>query len=225
MGGEVLKPRLSRKRRIPLFLAVSEHEVTLKRFLTFVLFLTIVCLSVARAAAEEKTSGSDYYPLKVGSQWTYQIGSVQVTLRVAKHEKVGDVLCGVVESSVDGKVVATEHISVGDNGVFRHTFNGQKDSEPLCLLKLPVKKDQEWAFNAKSANGSMKGKFKSGEEEITVPAGTFTAVTAYTTECELNGTKAECKCWFAPGVGIVKQTMSIGGNTIVSELKKFEAGK
>ena len=71
----------------------------------------------------------------------------------------------------------------------------------------------------------MKGTFKSGEEEITVPAGKYKTVTAFTTECEINGNKAEFKYWFAPGVGVVKQTMSIGGGAIVSDLKKLEAVK
>ena len=149
-------------------------------------------------------------------------------MRVAKHEEVRGVLCGLVESSVDGKIVATEHISAGETGVFRHTSNGQQASEPLCILKLPAQKDQEWVFNAKIANETVKGKFKSGEEEVTVPggpAGKFNAITSYTTECELNGNKAEFKNWFAPGVGIVRQTMSIGGGVITSELKKFEAPK
>ena len=194
----------------------------MKRILSSVLLLAAVALP---ASGADKAPGSDYYPLKIGTQWTYQIGPVEVTMRVAKHEKVGDVMCGVVESSVDGKVVATEHISAGENGVFRHTFNGQKASEPLCILKLPVKKDQEWAFNAKIANETVKGKFKSGEEEITVPSGKYKAVTSFTTECELNGNKAEFKYWFAPGVGVVKQTMNIGGNMIESVLKKVEATK
>ena len=197
----------------------------MKRLLMFVLFLAIISLPASPVFGDNKDPGSEYYPLKVGTQWTYEIGTVQVTMRVAKHEKVGDVMCGVVESSVDGKVVATEHISAGENGVFRHTFNGQKASEPLCILKLPAKKDQTWAFNAKIANETVKGTFKSGEEEITVPAGKYKTVTAFTTECEINGNKAEFKYWFAPGVGVVKQTMSIGGGAIVSDLKKLEAVK
>jgi hypothetical protein len=197
----------------------------MKRLLSSVLFLALVSVSVPHAPGQDKEPGSPYYPLKIGTQWVYQVGTAQVTMKVTKHEKVGDVMCGLVESSVDGKLVASEHISAGDTGVFRHTFNGQKASEPLCILKLPVKKDQTWGFDAKIANETVKGTFKSGDEEIKVPAGTYKAITAATTECELNGNKADFKYWFVPGVGVVKQSMNLGGRELVSELKEFKAGK
>ncbi len=197
----------------------------MKRPFLAVLFLAFASLPAPHAPGQEKTLGSPYYPLTIGTQWSYQVGAVQVTMRVTKHEKIGDVMCGVVESSVDGKVVATEHISSGDTGVFRYTFNGQKASEPLCILKLPPKKDQTWTFDAKIATETVKGEFKSGEEEIKVPSGTYKAITAVTTSCELNGNKAEFKYWFVKDVGVVKQTMNLGGREIVSELKEFKLVK
>ena len=187
----------------------------------------IVALTPSQTPGQDPTKDSSpYYPLKVGTQWQYQIGTVQVTMRVAKLEKVGDEMCGVVESSVEGKVVATEHISSKADGIFRHTFNGMKASEPLCILKLPEKNGEEWQkwkFDAKIANETVKGAFICGQDEITVPAGKFKTVTAFTTECDLNGNKAEFKYWFASGVGIVKQSINIGGREIVSELKEFKA--
>jgi hypothetical protein len=205
----------------------------MKPILSSFVLLAILFVPGVRLPGQEKEKdalpaelSSPYYPLKIGTQWQYQVGPTSITMRVAKHEKVGDALCALVESSVDGKVVATEHISAGPNGVFRHSFNGAKSSEPLCILKLPVKKDQTWKFDAKIATETVKGAFKSGEEDVKVPAGTYKkAVTSFTTECELNGNKAEFKYWFAPDVGVVRQTMTIGGREIESKLTKFEAGK
>jgi hypothetical protein len=209
------------KRRVFTFI----HEVLMKHLLSSTLFVAIVCLAPCASGQEKKDPGSKYYPLKPGTQWTYQIGTVQVTMKVAKIETYEGVLCGLVESSVEGKVVSTEHISSDDKGVYRHSFNAMKASEPLCILKLPPKKDQTWTFDAKIATETVKGTFKSGEESVKVPAGMYKATTSFTTACELNGMKAEFKYWFAPDVGVVKQTMTIGGREIVSELAKFEAPK
>src|SRR6478672_2213631 len=70
---------------------------------------------------------SAYYPLKVGSSWTYK-GPANTTLvnKVAKHEKVGDVMCARIETSVGGNTVAYEHISVAKDGIYRHTLNGMQ---------------------------------------------------------------------------------------------------
>jgi hypothetical protein len=198
----------------------------MRRIRSSLLFLALLCLPAPFIFAEDPTKDpSRYYPLKIGTQWQYQIGTKQISMRVARQEKLGDVMCGVVETSVDGKVVGTEHISAGPEGVFRHSFNDKKASEPLCILKLPATKGQTWKFDVKIATETVKGAFVSGEESVTVPAGTYTATTAFTTECDLNGQKAEFKYWFATGVGIVRQTISLNGQEFASELKKYEPAK
>jgi hypothetical protein len=50
-------------------------------------------------------------------------------------------------------------------------------------------------------------------------------VTAVTPECKLNGNAAQFKYWFVSGVGIVRQTMTIGGREIESQLTKFDPAK
>src|SRR5262245_17755941 len=66
----------------------------------------------ADAAGAEK-----YYPLKVGTKWTYSSGGNQFTTEVVKLEKVDDTLCAKVEATANGMVVATEHLHVGAEGV------------------------------------------------------------------------------------------------------------
>jgi hypothetical protein len=197
--------------------------------------LTLACflvfsLAIPPAPGHDKDAaaelGSPYYPLKVGTQWHYRVGSTHVVMRVAKHEKVGDVMCALIETSVDGKQIATEHISAGADGIFRHDFNGTKSNEPLCILKLPLAKEQTWKFDALIGKETVKGTFKSGHEDVKVGDRKYPkAVTAVTTDCKLNGNDAELKIWFAPGVGVVKQTLTMGGREIVSELTKFEPPK
>jgi hypothetical protein len=214
---------------------LSNREVLMKPTVSSIVCLAILAFPSAPVPGADKDKdslppelSSPYYPLKIGTQWEYQVGPTVVSMRVVKHEKVGDAMCALIETYVDGNrvPVASEHISAGPDGVFRHSFNTARASEPICILKLPVKKDQTWKFDAKIATETVKGTFKCGEEDVKVPAGNYKkAVSSYTTECDLNGAKAEFKYWFAPGVGVVRQTMTIGGRDIESKLVKFEAGK
>ncbi len=63
-----------------------------------------------------------------------------------------------------------------------------------------------------------------GTEEVQVPAGKYQAVSVKI-ETTVNGNKISTTYWFAPEVGIVKQTMGIQGKSINMELLKFEQGK
>ena len=73
-------------------------------------------------AADEKIKESPYYPLKVGTKWHYKAGGNPIVIQVAKHEKVGDVMCALLETSKEGQVVASEHITIKDDGVYRVTI-------------------------------------------------------------------------------------------------------
>jgi len=180
-------------------------------------------------AADDQLKDSTYFPLKIGTKWHYRIGATKLTLQVAKHEKVGDMTCALIESLKDGNIVATEHVAVKDDGVYRYTLAGQKPDMPFQILKLPPKKGDTWKVAVKIMNEELKGTFTSGEEEVTVPAGKYQAVTATSTgfsspDGEGNMQEVAFKFWFAPKVGQVKQTVKIGKRPeIAIELEKFEA--
>lgn len=190
---------------------------------------TLLALQEARAAdtpaPEAKVEDSLYYPLKVGTTWEYKLttkGKTQTaTVKVAKHEKVGNTMCALLETSVDGNVSATEHVSASKDGVFRNTFGGQEITPPVCFLKLPVKKGESWKVDSKIGAQSGKATFVSGEDEVTVPAGKYKAVTAKAEDFEAAGVKVPITYWFAPGVGIVKQVVKINDQEILIELVKF----
>src|SRR5436309_1805869 len=115
----------------------------MKEIASALLGLALLTVSSARAPGNEKEKelppelSSAYYPLRIGNTWQCKVGDTVVTTKVAKHEKVGDKMCALIETSLDTRLVATEHISSGPEGIFRHTFNGARFSEPLCILKLP----------------------------------------------------------------------------------------
>jgi len=196
--------------------------------LALVLFVAVAGLS---AVGQEKDQfrESPYYPLQVGNTWNYKLGDMKFTMRVAKHEKVGEALCARVEMSIDGKVQAYEHIAVTADGIYRHSFEGKKAEPPVRFLKLPPKKGETWEVNSKVGGESLKGTFKAGEEDnVKVPAGTYKTVTSATDDLDANGTKISFKYYFAENVGMVKQDLDIAGQKAVIELEKYEpavAGK
>ena len=172
----------------------------------------------------------DYYPLKVGTKWHYQldIGKGQkftVVYQIAKVEDYKGKPLAVMEESVNGEVQATEHVGVEPGGVFKYRTKGVEVSPPVCLLKYPVKEGLSWETETKigGQQHTVSGR-EGGMEEIQVPAGKYRAISTKI-DSTVDGKKISTTYWFAPDVGVVKQSMSIPGQTFSMELVKFEPGK
>src|SRR5215211_9090668 len=88
---------------------------------------------VASARAQEKKDEqptTEYYPTKVGTSWTYKLGENKFTMRVAKADEINKQPCVKVEMvDPQGKVMASEHVQVKSDGVYRLAFEG-KAAEP-----------------------------------------------------------------------------------------------
>jgi hypothetical protein len=201
------------------------------RLANFVLLPILLCL-VSVVAGQEPTKESPYYPLKVGNKWTYRFtsgSSGTVDVRVTKLEKVGDVMCALLEAKAgsDG-TPTTEHVAVQADGVYRYTSEGHKIEPPLRFLKLPPKSGDRWEVDSKSAGETVKGTLTLGEAEVTVGKMTnrkFKAITADTKDMTVGGNKMEQTWWFAPEVGMVKQVYKFADKEVVLELESFEPGK
>src|SRR5690348_14212 len=83
---------------------------------------SLLFLAVVELAAQDKLRQTPYYPLQVGTTWHYRAGDSKFTIHVARHEKVGDTLCAVLETKRNGKVIGSEHLVVTSDGVYRHTL-------------------------------------------------------------------------------------------------------
>ncbi|QDT31789.1 hypothetical protein [Thalassoglobus polymorphus] len=177
--------------------------------------------------AQEKTP--DYYPFKVGTKWRYQVDSgngnkIPIINEVAEIEKIDDQSLARIETSVNGKLAATEHMSQTKQGLFRNRFNGAKVSPPIQLLKFPIKKGEKWESETSIAGQQISVKCAVDLEEIEVAAGKFKAVKVIVDASQAGG-GISTTYWFADNVGIVKQTVDINGQKVVIDLEKMEPPK
>lgn len=174
---------------------------------------------------EKKVASSDYFPLKVGTTWVYEANGKSIQVKVAKHEKSGDVMCALLETSVDDTVVASEHVAVQKDGIYRYSMAGTEVKPALRFMKLPYKKGDTWKAASKVGEQEVKVEYEFKEGEIEVAAGKYKTVITETTKAEAGGQEFSAKIWYAKGVGMVKTKMKIAGMDIEIELKKFTAGK
>lgn len=206
----------------------------MSKFLGLILFVFCFALSCQPlATAQEKTQDSkSYYPLKAGNKWTYQIESdaaakgSKLINQIAKMEKIDGVPLFRLETTVKGKVGATEHLSINDKGIFRNRYNGIEVTPPICMIKFPIKKGSTWKVESKVGEEKLNVACKLDEEEIEVPAGKFKTVKVIMdAEVVGAGILVSTTYWFAQGVGMVKQHVNINSMQFSILLDKFEEGK
>ena len=192
----------------------------------------LVLAAAAELAAQEKLKETPYFPVQVGTTWHYRAGDSKFTIRVERHEKVGDILCALLETKRGGKVVGSEHVAVTDEGVYRHDLmaTGEKRvaqmlKPPMLILKLPPHKGDSWKVDSKGDGKTFRGGFQVDEQEITVPAGTYKTLRVASQDLEVNSLKPSITTFFAEGVGMVKQIVEVGDAKVEIELEKFEAGR
>jgi hypothetical protein len=178
-------------------------------------------LVVYQLAAQEGSTAkeSEFYPIKKDATWTYKVGSNSIVMKVTDVKTDG----AKIETLVNGKSVASEQILVKDDGIYRTSINGVKPDKPVQILKLPPKKDDTWDVETKIQGQLIKGKFSTGEEEITVPLGKYKATKVTGDNFEIAGMTTKVVYWFAPNVGIAKLSFELGGMKADLELEKYEA--
>jgi hypothetical protein len=199
------------------------------RWVTGVFVVLVTALPGVSQVAPDKKKLPDYYPLKAGTKWTYELDAgngqkVQLTNQIVKIETIDGQSLARIESVVNGMVAATEHLASTPKGVFRHRVNGVEVKPPVCIMKYPFKEGESWVAEPMVGPQQLKMSIRSGSnEEVTSPSGKYKTVTVVV-ETSVNGVKLNSTSWHAPDVGIVKQITEIGGKNINLELIKFEAG-
>jgi hypothetical protein len=169
-----------------------------------------------------------YFPTTVGTKWVYQEGIRQRTEVVTEVEGKGATKVVFVGLEEKGKVLPWVNVEVSRRGLFRVWCRGNKDDPPHPWLKLPVEGGGEWAYDDIGLGGRILGKVRataSGPEEVEVPAGTYRAIRVEMSWPARGGlgdwAPSTSTRWYAPGVGLVKQT----GPSYEEVLKSFAPGR
>ena len=197
----------------------------MKRISHALLALMFVAAAFARGA-DDKPKETPYYPLKLGTTWSYKAGDVTITSKVAKWEEMADQQCARIEASAGGKLAAVEHVAVKEDGVYRFAYGGVKADPPLMFLKLPPVKGKTWDAGTTIGTTKVTGTFTSDMvDEVVVPAGTFKNIYMCTADCESGGVKLTIKSFFAKDIGMIKQVIKSADQEVTVELEKFEPGK
>lgn len=195
---------------------------------SFCVLLGVALWSCPKLAAAEERARLDYYPLKAGTKWHYRVQgqSERLTNHVAKVELVDGQRVARVETTFQGRVIPTEHLSSTPQGIFRYRTHGVKLSPPLRLLRYPVKKGDSWESKI-TVGGQQEVRVtcRVGAEKVTVPAGAYDTVTVDVAMMVGGTTVGTSKYWLAAGVGMIKQKNKAGATTSVFELERFEPAK
>jgi hypothetical protein len=188
--------------------------------------VVLVAAVVGLARAGDKAPESSYYPVAVGTTWTYRAGDNRFQIKVAEVKVVAGVARAKLDLIVNDKVVSHEHVGVTKDGVSRFSFEGKEAKPPIKFLELPPKKDATWPIDSKVEGQPLVGAFKSGEEDVKVPAGEYKkAITVSSKELKANGVPLSITYYFAEKVGMVKQVVELSGQKVIIELERFDMGK
>jgi hypothetical protein len=123
------------------------------------------------------------------------------------------------------KVLVLEKVLVSEKGIYCIETLTYPLDPPICLLKLPHKKDEIWEIQLPSPASTKVTPGKStagGTEQVVVPAGEFKALRVDVTWNPSGGTPVKETHWYARGVGLVKVVAHGRGETV---LKSFTPAK
>jgi hypothetical protein len=174
-------------------------------------------------------SDKDFFPLKVGTKWTYKIGTGQdkITVTALKQEKVGQQMCTLVEWKLKDQAFSTEHVAVLKDGIYRFKMADKNVEPPLCFLKSAAKKGEPWSQEFKLGDTAAKSKYELSVEDVEVPAGKYENALVILGEAieKKEETTTRTRVWYAKNTGMVKQVIDSGDATLTLELEKMESPK
>ncbi len=197
---------------------------------TPVALLLLAAVAVA-APVPKAVKKADPFPYAVGTKWEYthngNAKDVWVEEVVESAEKDGAVTFKV-DITASGGQKRSETYRLKD-GVLELTATGNGEFDPPMLIaKAGMKAGDEWetsyGYAPKGCGTTADVTLTVGKaEEITTPAGKFTATPVVRTTKGPNG-NAATTFWFADGVGMIRQT-SPGQKEPLQDLKAFTPGK
>lgn len=176
-----------------------------------------------------------YMAVRVGDEYTLAgnpkrstfwyaggVGDQEMTEAVSGFKRKGEVAVVTVVAVEPSGTYPLQTVAVSTDGLTRLEYVGEKFDPPVPLLKLPARVGARWAVKTEFLATAWAGtRTVQGEEEVRVPAGTFTAVKVEWDNIVDGRPRGKTTSWYAPGIGLVKA--DFGTSTKV--LKKFTPGK
>lgn len=202
----------------------------MKKISTVILMMVFcAALFLSLAQAEVKTAKADYFPLKVGNIWKYDIVGTKskIIVKVTGIKKIDKKDCYKFETSIDNNILIVEYMYRSGNDILENKIaiiSNEKSNTFLLkpekkIITNPLKVGDCWVYKGKDigSNNSMQTKKAVKEELVQVPAGKFKATRVNTNIIE-NGQKLDKITWYAAGIGQVK-TVSTHGIVVLTEYK------
>jgi hypothetical protein len=207
-------------------------------------YLPMVTWTLLVATLLSQTMDKEYFPMKQGTRWVYVEGKDERTIEVAGVMTIAGQECSVLSLDATSKYPFHYAYRVGDEGVLLSAEKnklleaaGKKDwvesKPPELELKLGTKKGDTWERKLTSFAGTKYENYEhAGEEEVTVPAGSFKAVKiVLSSHLETSTGKIMWETrttkWYARGVGLIKREVKQKDKDApyIRELKSYTAGK
>ncbi len=152
--------------------------------------------------------------------------NVQLTVQVTGFTEMDGVRCAVVESKTEsgtGTVTSREYLAVDTEGL-KVYFSQSQDQEvvynpPLIRIKLPFVQNQIWTSTIGQADMGLVTTFESlGTKQLQTNMGTFPCI-VIGSRANVPGQAAMMSVsYYADGVGLVRQEIQIGDQSIVVSL-------
>jgi hypothetical protein len=179
----------------------------------------------------------DYWPMNEGSTWTFDtmIGNRKITqvIKVASVKQQGSARLATLEYAM-GQQISRETYQVTPQSVERVSSNmGGGDAPinpPIPIIKYPLTAGKSWTWTGTITTMGQKlnGRSKltvSGPTTVKTPAGTFRAMRVHSAlRVEAQGKKLDSPndYWFAPSVGMVRQSTVLGNITLNGTLRSYK---
>ena len=206
---------------------------TIQNFLGAAGMSAVLCLFTVTLHAQD--AAANYWPFKVGNTWTIDTKVEDKTLiqilTVTKVTQQGASSDATVEYKLNDKVIQTEVYRFDDKGISRVSSDAAILNPPFPVVQYPMAADKKWSWkgtlnaNGKEFHGDSQIS-TSGPEVLKLPAGEFKAIRVHS-ELTLSLDSGEKivvpnDYWFAPGVGLVKQSARLGKLDILGQLSSYK---
>ncbi len=149
---------------------------------------------------------------------------MQMTMTVKEFNKVGDVLCAAVETTM-GIQTTREYLAADTQGLKAYMAQAQgqefRYDPPVLRIKLPYEKGQTWTSTMNQYGMPMTTTFESlGTEKIQTPAGAFECIKVKSTLTTMPGQPTMVSVsYYAQNTGLVRQTIEMAGQEMVVTLE------